>query len=169
LVKINVFILLNPKKIEQSENLIESGISLKRDPGLFSSWKKSHIIITKQENVLVFDENVTFKKHLHSFDAKKLRLKNLKSSKFPYRFDMYESKKGFMFNTKVNETFDAESAEKYEEVVKLLGDNALLATEESQILSKRGSKLEGSSPPKRLSKISSDKETAIPEENKKGE
>jgi hypothetical protein len=131
---INFLLHMNPKPEqfeEECKNLIQFSIELKRDPGIFKSWKNCVLLISKQNNVILFDESVSYDKFLNYLNLKKLKFKLKEDKKNPFRFEIVESKKGVMFNSNVNFILDGLTKEKFEEIMKWIGDNIYVQTEES--------------------------------------
>jgi hypothetical protein len=116
------FIAFKPESIEgyYNSNLKEIEIEIKRDPGIFSSWKNSILIITKQKNILVFDEEGSNLQYIDILSIDRLKVKIKEDKKNPYRLEISESKKGFMFDTSTSFKIDCLTKEKYELIVQII-------------------------------------------------
>jgi hypothetical protein len=92
---------------------------VRRDPGMFSSWRSAHLVITLQESLFVFDEKVT-KKPAERLKVKKLKLNYTPEKKVPFRFVLTERKKVMFFNTNTNVVIDPHSKEILDEINALI-------------------------------------------------
>jgi hypothetical protein len=102
--------------LNQKSSLILYQTVVKRDPGVFSSWKNSNLIITIQDFLYVFDENIT-KKCPHKFRLSKVYLRLKEDKKFPYRFELLEAKKVLFFNTINDVVIDPVTKDRLDDIV----------------------------------------------------
>jgi hypothetical protein len=137
---IQFMIRLTPGKMDFTYNLVDHIFELKRDPGLFKSWKHSILVLTKQHNAILFDDKIMKKSFLNMISLKRAKIKYKEEKKFPYRFELQENKKAFMFTTSINFILDAESKEKFEEILRIIENEGVLYTEDSSSTSRRLSK-----------------------------
>jgi hypothetical protein len=104
--------------IEKS-NLITYLTQVKRDPGLFQSWKNSMLLITVQNNLYLFDRKI-----IKPFDIKiglgSIQFKKKIDSKSEIRIELKEQKKGLIFNFKVTALIEALGKDHYDEIMKIL-------------------------------------------------
>jgi hypothetical protein len=99
--------------------LLEFQGQVRRDPGMFSSWKSSSLCITVQETILLFDQKIT-KKPDARFKIRKLKMKIVPEKKTPFKFELSERKKVMFFNTSSNCSIDALSQESLGEISDLV-------------------------------------------------
>lgn len=118
---IDFFLKINPVKMEKSEiDLIEYQSIIRRDPGFLKSWKNCIMVISKQNNLFIFDDKIS-RQFIYSFCLKKIKYKHKDDKKHPFRFEIIESKKGMFFTTNDTLVLDAQNKEKFEELAKKLG------------------------------------------------
>jgi len=110
------FILsLIPIERKMSSPLLIGKYEIKRDPGVFKSWKNCTILKTIQKNLLVFDENIN-KSPVEVFNIKKMKFRIKGDKKYPFRFEITEKKKGVIFNSSKVQNFDANSDENFKNI-----------------------------------------------------
>ena len=116
------FIAFKPESIEgyYNSNLKEIEIEIKRDPGIFSSWKNSNLIISKQKNILIFDEEGPNLQYIDILSIDRLKVKFKEDKKNPYRLEISETKKGFMFDTSTIFKIDCLTKEKYDLILQYI-------------------------------------------------
>jgi hypothetical protein len=107
-----------------NSNLKVFEMEIKRDPGMFSSWKNCVLLITKQQNILLFDEEGTNIQFLDILKIENLKVKSKEEKKNPFRLEISEIKKGFMFDSNTSFKIDCCSREKYEQLTKLISNNS---------------------------------------------
>jgi hypothetical protein len=153
---INLFIDLNPMIHEniKSSELVKDIHNIKRDPGMFKSWKNCKMYITEQNNLLFFDyeehigeKDDLYEKFLYSLNLRRAKLVPKNSEKHPFRFEIAELKKGVIFNSNLNLTLDTLEKEKYEKI-KCIVDQAKLTEE---VINSEENKIDSSKDNKDLS------------------
>jgi hypothetical protein len=111
---INLIINLIPVERKLSSSFLVGKYDLKRDPGMFQSWKNCIVLRTLQNNFLVYDDIIN-KRPLEIFNIKRLRIRN-KDAKFPFKFEISEKKKGMIFDSTKVFNFDAINQKTYESI-----------------------------------------------------
>jgi hypothetical protein len=101
--------------------LLQLHEQVKRDPGVFSSWKNCHVVITIQESLILFDEKIT-KRPVESFKLKKIKVKHAVQKKTPYRFELSEKKKFMFFNTNANVIIDPVTKDRLDNITGMIYD-----------------------------------------------
>lgn len=121
---VDTFKKLLPEKIQQNKSfLVEKTYDVKRDPGVFSSWKNSIMVITKQNNMLIFDDEIKHKNFVDLVNLKKIKFNCKSEKKYPYRFEVVETRRGSLFDSNTNFLIDSISKDKYDELLNLIGEN----------------------------------------------
>ena len=110
-----------PKDISIDE-LIDKKMEVKRDPGIFSRWKKEVMVFTKQHHVILFDKpNAYFVANLMKiFELDKISYRKTQDSKKPFLFEIIANTKGKIMNYKGSFLFDALSNENLDEISKII-------------------------------------------------
>ncbi len=109
---ISFMISLIPIERSLSSPLLIGKYDLKRDPGVFKSWKNCIVLKTLQNNFLIFDDVIN-KNPVEFFNTKKMKFKAKDDKKNPFRFDISEKKRGVIFNSNKIQYFDAISADNF--------------------------------------------------------
>ena len=101
------------------DELIIKKFKVKRDPGVFKSWKDSVMIFTKQYHLLIFDEpeNENLSK-IFELDKTSFRKKN--DNKRRFLFDLIVKRKGKLMNFTGNFLFDGLNNENINEIPPLI-------------------------------------------------
>jgi len=107
---ISFMINLIPVERKLSSLLLIGKYDLKRDPGVFKSWKNCIILKTLQNNLLIYDDVIN-KNPVEIFNTKKMKSKIKDEKKNPLKFELAEKKKGVLFNSNKIQYFDAISAD----------------------------------------------------------
>lgn len=107
---ISFMLNLIPVERKLSSPLLIGKYDIKRDPGVFKSWKNSIVLKTLQNNLLVFDEVIN-KNPVDIFSTKKMRFRIKDEKKYPFKFEISEKKKGVLFNSNKIQYFDSVSAD----------------------------------------------------------
>ena len=115
----NFIIEILPERYDiEVSNLITFRTIVKRDPGMFQSWKNSILLITIQNNLYLFDKRIMkdFNENigLNSFYFKK---KNDKKSEM--KLQLNETKKGILFKSNISIMIEACGKESYDEIIKV--------------------------------------------------
>lgn len=112
---IEFLITLNPKACEINySNIIEYQCSLKRDPGVFKAWKTTHVVITKQNHVILFDDEIN-DTNFSVFNLKTFTIKPKKDKSKAFCFEVIFIPKGKVI------VFDALTEDTFKGVTKALG------------------------------------------------
>ncbi len=123
---VNFITHISPEKILYEHSpLLQHSWELKRDPGFFKPWKTCFIVLTLQNNILIYDEKI----HI-SFLTDKLELKNCsliskEDKKNPFRFELNEVRKGIIYNSNVTYYFDALNQETFDKILKVIDPKLL--------------------------------------------
>lgn len=112
---ISFMLSLIPIERKLSSPLLIGKYDLKRDPGVFKSWKNCIVLKTLQNNLLIFDDVIN-KNPVEVFNAKKMKFKAKDDKKNPFKFEIAEKKKGVLFNSNKIQYFDAISADNFKVV-----------------------------------------------------
>ena len=107
-------ISISPQPTDISiDELIDKKMEVKRDPGIFSRWKKEVMVFTKQHHVILFDKpNAYFVANLMKiFELDKISYRKTQDSKKPFLFEIIANTKGKIMNYKGSFLFDALSNE----------------------------------------------------------
>lgn len=117
----DILLLNNPKEVGSnfnSENysLITFRKNFKRDPSLFKSWKSCLFIISAQNNVIIFDEEIKKKNFVEKFNLNRAGLKKKYDDVRPFKFELFESKKGLLFNSTNSVILDSLTEANYKEI-----------------------------------------------------
>ena len=122
---INFIALISPSKISSDNStLLCNCWEVKRDPGFFKSWKVCYIIVTVQNSIFIFDDKIN-NSYIDRLDLKTSILTAKEGKKNPYRFELTEMKKGFIYNSNLTYYFDAITQENFEKIVKFLDQKLL--------------------------------------------
>ena len=116
-------ISISPQPTDISiDELIDKKMEVKRDPGIFSRWKKEVMVFTKQHHVNLFDKpNAYFVANLMKiFELDKISYRKTQDSKKPFLFEIIANTKGKIMNYKGSFLFDALSNENLDEISKII-------------------------------------------------
>ena len=116
-------ISISPQPTDISiDELIDKKMEVKRDPGIFSRWKKEVMVFTKQHHVILFDKpNAYFVANLMKiFELDKISYRKTQDSKKPFLFEIIANTKGKIMNYKGSFLFDALSNENLDEISKII-------------------------------------------------
>ena len=116
-------ISISPQPTDISiDELIDKKMEVKRDPGIFSRWKKEVMVFTKQHHVILFDNpNAYFVANLMKiFELDKISYRKTQDSKKPFLFEIIANTKGKIMNYKGSFLFDALSNENIDEISKII-------------------------------------------------
>jgi hypothetical protein len=113
---LDLFISLNPKPLDYSFDFVDYVTEVRRDPGIFKSWRTVVLVMTKQKNVIIFDDKISNKDFILLY-IPRLTVKPKEDKKNPYRFELCETKKGILFNSNVNVILDAVTPDIYKELM----------------------------------------------------
>jgi hypothetical protein len=108
-----------PIDLELKSSLVLYTTNVKRDPGVFSSWKNSLIVITVQDFLIIFDESIS-KKFAHKFRLNRLNLKLKMEKKSPYKVEFSENKKVLFFNSTNSIIIDPVTKDRLDEIVNII-------------------------------------------------
>ena len=111
--------LISPSEITyDNSTLLTHCWEVKRDPGFFKSWKVCYLVITIQNNIFIFDDKIQ-NRFIDKLDFKSSSFSGKEDKKNPFRFDITEIKKGFIYNSNSTYYFDAGSQENFDSIVKV--------------------------------------------------
>ena len=116
-------ISISPQPTDISiDELIDKKMEVKRDPGIFSRWKKEVMVFTKQHHVILFDKpNAYLVANLMKiFELDKISYRKTQDSKKPFLFEIIANTKGKIMNYKGSFLFDALSNENLDEISKII-------------------------------------------------
>ena len=116
-------ISISPQPTDISiDELIDKKMEVKRDPSIFSRWKKEVMVFTKQHHVILFDKpNAYFVANLMKiFELDKISYRKTQDSKKPFLFEIIANTKGKIMNYKGSFLFDALSNENLDEISKII-------------------------------------------------
>jgi len=109
---ISFVVILIPVENKLSSSLLIGKYTLKRDPGIFKSWKNCTILKTLQNSIIIYDDNIN-KHPVETFNLKKLKFNPKKDKNNTFKFEIIEKKKGVIFDTNKIQNFDAVSEENF--------------------------------------------------------
>jgi len=115
------FISVSPQPTDISkQNLIIKKINIKRDPGIFFSWKDSILIFTKQKHLLLFDKPGYYENLVKIFEFDKISLRKDTKSQNKFLFEIIVERKGKIMDFKGTFLFDAINQENIELIFNLI-------------------------------------------------
>ena len=98
------------------DELIIKKFKVKRDPGVFKSWKDSIMIFTKQYHLLIFDEPENSENLAKIFELDKTSFKKRNDNKRKFLFELIANRKGKLMNFTGNFLFDGLNNENINEI-----------------------------------------------------
>ena len=116
-------ISISPQPTDISiDELIDKKMEVKRDPGIFSRWKKEVMVFTKQHHVILFDKPNAYSvaNLMKIFELDKICYRKTQDSKKPFLFEIIANTKGKIMNYKGSFLFDALSNENIDEISKII-------------------------------------------------
>ena len=115
------FISVSPQPTDISiQDLIIKNINIKRDPGIFFSWKDSILIFTKQKHLLLFDKPGYYENLVKIFELDKISLRKDTKSQNKFLFELIVERKGKIMDFKGTFLFDAINQENIELIFNLI-------------------------------------------------
>ena len=119
-VNIEIFfetlISINPQPTNLNiSDLIKDKFEIKRDPGMFSSWRECLIMFTKQNHMIIFDKPVN-KFFVNIFEINKITYSKKEDKKKPYLFSIYVNQKGKIMNSSGTYIYDALDLERLKKI-----------------------------------------------------
>jgi hypothetical protein len=119
-VNIEIFfetlISINPQPTNLNiSDLIKDKFEIKRDPGMFSSWRECLIMFTKQNHMIIFDKPVN-KFFVNIFEINKITYSKKEDKKKPFLFSIYVNQKGKIMNSNGTYIYDALDLEKLKKI-----------------------------------------------------
>ena len=102
------------------DELIIKKFKVKRDPGVFKSWKDSIMIFTKQYHLLIFDEPENSENLAKIFELDKTSFKKRNDNKRKFLFELIANRKGKLMNFTGNFLFDGLNNENINEIPPLV-------------------------------------------------
>ena len=114
LIKVNPqFVLIN------FGDLLVKQFKIKRDPGLFSSWKNCVFIISKQNHIIIYDGEIAGTP-VNVFEMSRITFRKKEGKKGQYLFEIVVNKKGKVMNFSGTFLYDAQNNETLSEIEKIL-------------------------------------------------
>ena len=101
-------------------DLLIKQINVKRDPGIFSSWKESTFMFTKQNHLLVLDKPGYLENLVKIFELDKTSFRKRTDKKNKLLFELIANQKGKIMDFKGTFLFDALSQENIDEIPNLI-------------------------------------------------
>lgn len=111
-----MLIEINPKPTPLSYSDLVFGVyAIKRDPGVFSSWRNCVLMFTKQKHAIIFDEPVN-KNFVTIFELTKITYRPKPDKKNNNLFEIVVNRKGKIMNSSGTYLYDAKSDEILKEI-----------------------------------------------------
>ena len=101
-------------------DLLVKQLNVKRDPGIFSSWKESVFMFTKQSHLLVLDKPGYIDNLVKIFELGKTSFRKRTDKKNKFLFELIANQKGKIMDFKGTFLFDALSQESLDEILNLV-------------------------------------------------
>ena len=101
-------------------DLLVKQLNVKRDPGIFSSWKESVFMFTKQSHLLVLDKPGYIDDLVKIFELGKTSFRKRTDKKNKFLFELIPNQKGKIMDFKGTFLFDALSQESLDEILNLV-------------------------------------------------
>ena len=101
-------------------DLLVKQLNVKRDPGIFSSWKESVFMFTKQSHLLVLDKPGYIDDLVKIFELGKTSFRKRTDKKNKFLFELIANQKGKIMDFKGTFLFDALSQESLNEILNLV-------------------------------------------------
>ena len=115
------FISVSPQPIDiPVQDLLVKQITIKRDPGFFSSWRDSIFIFTKQQHLLLFDKPGYLDDLVKIFELDKTSFRKITDKKKKFLFELIANSKGKIMDFKGTYLFDALNQENVDEIPNLV-------------------------------------------------
>lgn len=111
-----MLIEINPKPTPLSYSDLVYGVyAIKRDPGVFSSWRNCVLMFTKQKHAIIFDEPVN-KNFVTIFELTKITYRQKPDRKNNNLFEIVVNRKGKIMTSSGTYLYDAKSDEIMKEI-----------------------------------------------------
>ena len=115
------FISVSPQPVDiPVHDLLVKQISIKRDPGIFSKWRDSILIFTKQQHLLLFDKPGYLDDLVKIFELDKTSFRKRTDKKNQFLFELIVSRKGLVMDFKDTYLCDALNQENIDEIPNLV-------------------------------------------------
>ena len=115
------FVSVSPQPVDISvQELLIKQIAVKRDPGIFMSWKDSVFIFTKQQHLLLFDKPGYLDDLVRIFELDKTSFRKRTDKKNKFLFELIANRKGKIMDFKGTYLFDALNQENVDEIPNLV-------------------------------------------------
>ena len=102
------------------DELIIKKFKVRRDPGVFKSWKDSIMIFTKQYHLLIYDEPENSESLAKIFELDKTSFRKKNDNKRRFLFELIANRKGKLMNFTGNFLFDGLNNENINEIPPLV-------------------------------------------------
>lgn len=110
---VDFFISIIPEKINfEASNLCIFNAKFKKTEGMFSKESTNILLVSVQNNLLVFDEKFG-RKNFVKLNLKKSKMKKVEDKINPFKFEVSEIKSGMLFNSHVKYIFETKNPEDY--------------------------------------------------------
>ena len=116
-------ISISPQPIDISiDDLIIKKFEIKRNPGVFSKWRNSIMIFTKQQHIIIFEkpDSYLLNNVIRIFELDKTLYKKKEDNKKKFLFELISNTKGKIMNFKGTFEFDALNDENINEISNLV-------------------------------------------------
>ena len=115
------FISVSPQPSDVSIiDLLAKQINIKRDPGLFSTWKEGVFMFTKQNHLLVFDKPGRLDNLIKIFELDKTSFRKKIDKKNKFLFELIANRKGKVQDFKGTFLFDGLNQESVDDIINLV-------------------------------------------------
>ena len=117
-----MLISINPKPAAINYNeFVKEAVPIKRDPGVFSSWRKCQMMISKQNHIIIFDEPINSKNAINIFEIKKVAIRKKDGKKHQCLFEIVVNKKTKIMHSSGTFTYDALNEETLNKIFIVFG------------------------------------------------
>ena len=99
-----------------TDDLIIKKVKIKRDPGLFKSWRDTIMVFTKQKHLLLYDAPQKVENFVKIYELDKINFRKKIDNKRPYLFELIVNRKGKVMDFKGTYLFDGLNEEKINEI-----------------------------------------------------
>ena len=114
-------ISVSPQPTDLSiQDLLLKKMNIKRDPGIFSSWKDAILVFTKQQHCIIFDKPGTIDDLVKVFELDKTSFRKKADNKKKFLFELIANRKGKIMDFKGSFLFDGLCQENIDEIPNLV-------------------------------------------------
>jgi len=120
---VDFFICILPEKVKfESSNLSVFNRKFNQIQGFFKTEKSCIIVITIQDNIIIFNEKYNKKSH-HKINLRNAKFHKLEDKNSPFKFEICELKVGVLFNSHDKYIFDTRNPEDFIELKEFFINN----------------------------------------------